>query len=77
MLLAFSWIENGSVSNASVWTSNSVVDEILSKDGTELKTWIMHSNILPNAHIKNVTNIAVHRVGSIQEIFPNVEFINC
>ena len=77
VLLIFLWKQNGTINQYHVWQPKDAASSLLSVNEDELKILIEHSNLFPEKlNLQKVEKLKVYRVGSIQELFPNVEFIS-
>lgn len=76
VLLLFLWKQNGEVFQHCVWQPKDAASLLTTKSEDELKILIESANLLPEFFCPSaMESLRVYRVGSVQELFPNVEFI--
>lgn len=74
VLLVFLWKEQNSICQEVCWQSQCVAKKLLSYNEDELHDLLVQNNLLQST-LTNPTDLRVYRVGSMQELFPNVEFV--
>ena len=74
VLLLFLWKENDEINQCGVWQPQDMASLLLSKNEEDLKVLIENANILPSKlDLSKIKKMKVYRLGSIQELYPNVE----
>ncbi|MBP5641747.1 MAG: hypothetical protein J6W92_01605 [Paludibacteraceae bacterium] len=76
VLLLFLWKENDEINQCGVWQPKDAASLLLTKSEEELKVLVESANLLPTKlNLSKIENLKVYCVGSIQDLFSNVEFI--
>ncbi len=74
VLLLFLWKQNGELNQCRVWQPKDVASLLLTQSEEELKVLVKNANLLPvKLDLPEIKNLKVYRVGSIQELIPNIE----
>lgn len=78
VLLLFLWKQNGVINQRRIWQPQNAASSLLSLNESELKILIENANLFTEKlNLSEFENLKVYRVGSIQELLPDVEFIPC
>lgn len=76
VLLIFLWKQNEEICQCCTWQPKDAASHLLTPNEEELKILIENANLLPaKLNLSMMEHLKVYRVGSVQELFPNVEFI--
>lgn len=76
VLLLFLWKQNVEIFQRCVWQPKDAASHLLTLNEEELKIHIEHSKLFPEKfNPSEMEHLKVYCVSSIQELFPNVEFI--